>query len=66
LWVFIKHKVMSYVFNFFVEILLTLTYGLRSADHTMNDSPFYVIYVGGFEVQITTSIVMFPVPFRDQ
>jgi hypothetical protein len=39
-WVFIKHKIMSYVFNFVVEIFLFLSYDLRSADQTMNDSPF--------------------------
>jgi hypothetical protein len=46
LGVFVKHKIMSYVFNFVVEILI-LTYDLGMADQTMNDSPFYMMWVVG-------------------
>jgi hypothetical protein len=57
---------MSYVFNFVVEILLILTYDLRSVDQTVNHSPFYVIWVVELEVQITTSVSRLPVHFRGQ
>jgi hypothetical protein len=53
-------------FNFVIEILLILTYDLGSADQTMNDSPFYVMWVVGLEVQITTSMSRFPVHFLGQ
>jgi hypothetical protein len=36
---------MYYVFNFVVEILLVLTFALRSVDQTLNDSTFYVMWV---------------------
>jgi hypothetical protein len=55
----------SYIFNFFVEILLILTYDLRSVDQSMNDSTLYVMVVG-IEVQITTSMNILPVHFRGQ
>jgi hypothetical protein len=57
---------MSYVLNFDVEILLILTYGLCSADQTMNDSPFYMMWVVGLEVQKTTSMSRFLVHFHGQ
>jgi hypothetical protein len=57
---------MSCVFNFVVEILLILTYDLRSADQTMNDSPFYVMLVVELEVQIMTSMNRLLVHFRGQ
>jgi hypothetical protein len=47
-------------------MLLVLTYDLRSVDQTMNDFPFYVMWVVGIEVQITTSINRLPVHFRGQ
>jgi hypothetical protein len=43
-----------------------LTYDLRSVDQTMNDSPFYVMWMVGLEVQITTSMNRFPVNFHGQ
>jgi hypothetical protein len=67
LWVFIKHQIMLYVLNFLAEILLILTYDLGSIDRTMNDSPFHMMWVVGFEVQITTCmrfLVHFRVQFR--
>jgi hypothetical protein len=57
---------MSYVPNFVVEILLILTRDLASADQTMNDSPFYVIWVAGLEAQITTSMSRFLIYFNGQ
>jgi hypothetical protein len=57
---------MSYVLNFIVEILLILTYDLCSADHTINDYTFYVMWVVGIEVQITTSMSRLPVYFHSQ
>jgi hypothetical protein len=42
-------QIMSYVFNFVVEILLLLTHDLGLTDPTMNDSPFHVIWVVGLE-----------------
>jgi hypothetical protein len=63
-WIFTKHQIMSYVFNFVVEILLILTYDLRSVDQTVNDSPFYVVWVVGLEEQITASMSRLPVHFR--
>jgi hypothetical protein len=57
---------MSYVFNFVVEILLILIFALRSVDQTLNDSPFYVMWVVGLEVQITTSMSKLPVHFCGQ
>jgi hypothetical protein len=50
---------MYYVLNFTVEILLVFTYDLDSTDQTMNDSPFYMMWVAGLEVQITTSMKSF-------
>jgi hypothetical protein len=50
---------MSYVLNFIVDILLILSYDLASADKTMNNSPFYVMWVVGLEVQIMTSMTRF-------
>jgi hypothetical protein len=47
-WVFNKHQIMSYIFNFLVEILLILTYDLGSVDQSMNDSRFYVVCVTDF------------------
>jgi hypothetical protein len=66
LCVFVKHQIMSYLPNFLVEILLILTYDLGSTDQTMNDSPFHVRWVIGFEVQITTTMSRFPVHFFGQ
>jgi hypothetical protein len=57
---------MSYVPNFVVEILLILTRDLGSADQTMNDSPFYVIWVAEFEAHITTSMDRFLIHFNGQ
>jgi hypothetical protein len=57
---------MSYVINFIVEILLILTYDLGSTDQTMSSSPFYIMWVVGHEVQITTSMSRFPVHFHGQ
>jgi hypothetical protein len=57
---------MFYIFSFVVKILLVLTYDLRSVAQTMNDSPFYVMWVIGLEVQITTSTTKLPVPFCGQ
>jgi hypothetical protein len=54
------------VFNFVVEIPLILTYDIRSFAQTMNDSPFYVMWVVGLEVQITTSMIRLPVQFYGQ
>jgi hypothetical protein len=65
-WIFIEHQIMSYVFNFVVEILLILTYDPRSVDQTVSDSPFYVMWVAGLEMQITTSMSRLPVHFRGQ
>jgi hypothetical protein len=62
--VFIKHQIMSYVFNFVVENLLILTYDLRSADQTMNDPPFNAIWVVGLEVQMTSGMSRLLVHFR--
>jgi hypothetical protein len=58
--------IVSYVHNFVVETLLILTHGLGLDDQTMNDSPFYVIYVIGPEMKITTGMSRFPVQFRSQ
>jgi hypothetical protein len=55
-WIFIKHQIMSYVFNFIVEMLLIFTYDLRSVDQTVNISPFHMMWVVGLEVQIMTSM----------
>jgi hypothetical protein len=66
LCVFVKHQIMFYLLNFLVEILLILIYVIGSTDQTMNDSPFHVMWVVGFEVQITTSISRFPVHFRGE
>jgi hypothetical protein len=52
---------MSYVPNFVVAIYLILTYDLSSVDQTLNDSPFYVMWVVGFEVQIATCMSRIPV-----
>jgi hypothetical protein len=57
---------MSHVYNFIVEILLILTYELRSVDQTVNDCPFYVMFVVRLEVQITASMNRLPVQFRGQ
>jgi hypothetical protein len=57
---------MSYIFNFVVEILLILTYDLRSVDQIKNDSPFYAMWVVGLEVQRTTSMSRLPIHFRGQ
>jgi hypothetical protein len=65
-WTFTKHQIVNYVSNFVVEILLILKYDLRSVDETMNDSPFYVMWVVGLEVQITTSMSRFPVYISGQ
>jgi hypothetical protein len=65
-WVFIKHQITSYVLNFVVEILLILSYDLDSADKTMNNSPFYMMWVVGLEMQIMTSMSRFLVHFRGQ
>jgi hypothetical protein len=66
LWVFIKYQIMSYILNFVFEILLILTYDLGLAEQTMNDTPFYMVWVVGLEVQITTSMSRFPVHFHGQ
>jgi hypothetical protein len=57
---------MSYVFNFVVEILLILTYDLRSVDQTVYDSPFYVMWVVGLEMQVTSIMRRLPVHCRVQ
>jgi hypothetical protein len=57
---------MSNVFNFLAEIPPILTYDLRSGDQTMNDSPFYMMWVVGLEVQIMASMSRLPVLFRGQ
>jgi hypothetical protein len=63
---FVKHQIVSYVPNFVAKILLILTHDLDSTDQTMNDSTFYVMWVVGLEVQITSSTSRFPVRFRGQ
>jgi hypothetical protein len=55
---------MSDVFNFVVEILLILTYDLRSIDQILDDFPLHVMWV--VEVQITTSMGRLPVHFHGQ
>jgi hypothetical protein len=45
---------------------LVLTYDLRSVDQTTNDSSFYVMWVVGLEVKITTSMSRLPVHFCGQ
>jgi hypothetical protein len=52
LWAFIKQQIVSDVLNLVVQILLVLTHGLGSSDQTMNDSPFYVVWLLGLEVYI--------------
>jgi hypothetical protein len=63
---FFEHQTLSYVFNFVVEILLILTYVLRSVGQTVNDATFYVMWVVGLEVHITTLMSRFPVQFGGQ
>jgi hypothetical protein len=62
----IKYQIMSYVFNFTVQILLIMIYDLCLVDRTMYNSPFYVIWVVGLEVQVMTSVSRLPVHFRGQ
>jgi hypothetical protein len=57
---------MSYVLNFIAEILLFLTYDLDLSDHTTKNSPCYVMWVAGLEVQITTNMSRFPAHFHGQ
>jgi hypothetical protein len=57
---------MSYVFNFVVEILLILIYDLCFVDQTMYDSPFYMMWVAGLEVHVTTSMSRFPLHLHGQ
>jgi hypothetical protein len=66
LWVLIKHRIMSYVLNFFVEIFLNLTYDLRSTVQAMIDFPFHTTWAVGLELTIMTCISKFPVNFRGQ
>lgn len=55
-----------YIFNFIVEILLILTCDLRSVDQTINDSPFYIMWVVGFEMKTMISMSRFPFQFCGQ
>jgi hypothetical protein len=57
---------MFHILSFVAEVLLALTHDLGSTDQTMNDSPFYVIWVAGLEMQITTGVSRFPVHFCGQ
>jgi hypothetical protein len=66
LWIFTEHQIMFYVSNFVVEILLILTYDLHSVDQTVNNSPFYVMWVVRIEVQITTSMSILLIHFCGQ
>jgi hypothetical protein len=54
---------MYYALNFTVEMLLVLTYDHDSTDQTMNDSPFYMMWVSGLEMQVTTSMNSFQYTF---
>jgi hypothetical protein len=63
---FIKYEIICYVLNFVVEILLILTFALRSVDPTLNDSTFYVMWVVELDAQIKTSMSRLPVQFCGQ
>jgi hypothetical protein len=54
---------MSHALNLVAEILLIRTYDLGLTGRTMNDSPFQVMWVVGFELQITACVSTFPVHF---
>jgi hypothetical protein len=55
-----------YVLNFVAKIILILTYDLGSADETMNDFLFYVMWVVGLDIQIKSSMKRLQVQFRGQ